>query len=248
MTYDHFHRLSAHFLRRSQGHHSDRERYLWTDSKPHVVRRKTRCGIDGRRLAKPDKDFSASNRQKFAGTDVKGNSLPSPGIDLQTQSRKRFHFRVRRYARFFAVTTELAAHNLLWIQRLDGFQYLDLFIADGFAVCSNRRLHGEVRHNLEQMVLHHITNGARLIVEGASALNAKLLRHRDLDTFDVVAIPERLEKRVCESEIQHILNGPLPEVMIDTEYRFLRKSADQDLIQVLCRYEVGSKRLFDDDA
>src|SRR5262245_50277444 len=170
MTRDHLHRLSAHFLGGSEGHHSDRERYLWTDSQPHVVRRKTRRGIYGRRLAKPDKDFSAGNRHTFAGTNVKRNSLPPPGIDLQTQSRKRFHFRVRRYALLFAVTTELAAHNLFWIQRLDGFQYFNFFIADGFAVCSNRRLHGQVRQNLEQMVLHHITDGARLIIEGASSL------------------------------------------------------------------------------
>src|SRR5262249_21123111 len=155
-----------------------------------------------------------------------------------------FHFRVRRYARLFAVAAELTADNLLRIQRLDRLQHLDLFIAHGFAVCSNRRLHGQVRQNLEQVVLHHIKDGARLIVEGASTLNTELLRHRDLHAFDVVAIPERLEKRVSESEVQHILNGPLPKVMVDTEYRFLWKSADQDLIQFLCRYKVGSKRLF----
>src|SRR5262245_14331585 len=97
MTRDHFNGLSAHFLRRSQRHHSDRERYLWTDSKSHVVWRETRGGIYGGRLAKSNKDFSTSYRQTFPSTDIEGDSLPPPGIDLQTQSRKRFHFRVRRY-------------------------------------------------------------------------------------------------------------------------------------------------------
>src|SRR5215510_2599448 len=104
MTRDHFNWLSSHFLRRSQRHHSDRERYLWTDSQPHVVRRETGRGIHRRRLAQLNKDFSTSYRQTFPRADVERDSLPAPGINLQTQSRKRFHFLVRRYARLFAVT------------------------------------------------------------------------------------------------------------------------------------------------
>src|SRR5262249_9643766 len=97
MARDHFNGLSAHFLRRSQRHHSDRERYLRTDSKSHVVRRETRGGIHRRRLAKSNKDFSTSYWETLPSTDVERDSLPPPGIDLQTQSRKRFHSRVRRY-------------------------------------------------------------------------------------------------------------------------------------------------------
>src|SRR5262245_59159731 len=98
------------------------------------------------------------------------------------------------------------------------------------------------------MVLDHVSYDAGLIVESASALNTKLLCHRDLHTFDIVAIPKRLEKRVRESEVEHVLNGPLSKVMVNTEYRFLGKSAGQDSIQFLSRNEVRSKRFFDDDA
>src|SRR5215471_16078352 len=98
------------------------------------------------------------------------------------------------------------------------------------------------------MVLYHITDGPGLIVKSASPLNSKLLRQRDLHAFDIVPIPEGFQKRVCEPEVQHVLNGPLPKVMVNTEYRFLGKSADQDLIQFLRRDEVCSKRFFDDDA
>src|SRR5215831_14123005 len=98
------------------------------------------------------------------------------------------------------------------------------------------------------MVLYHVTDGARLVVESAPALNAKILRQCHLYAFDIVAIPKRLENRVCEPEVENILNGPLPEVMVDTEYRFLLKLIGQDSIQLLSRDQVRSERLFDNDA
>src|SRR5215472_15324996 len=98
------------------------------------------------------------------------------------------------------------------------------------------------------MVLYHVTDGPGLIVKSASPLNSKLLRQRNLHAFDIVAIPEGFQKRVCEPEVQHVLNGPLPKVMVNPEYRFLSKSAYQDSIQLLGCDKVRSKRFFDDDA
>src|SRR5689334_8514405 len=98
------------------------------------------------------------------------------------------------------------------------------------------------------MVLNDIPDGARLVIKGAAALNAEILRHGDLNTLDIVAVPERLEKRIGEPEVQDILNRTLAEVMIDTEYRFLGKGAGQGPVQFLSRDKVPSKWLFDDDA
>src|SRR5690348_13831103 len=97
------------------------------------------------------------------------------------------------------------------------------------------------------MVLNDIPDGAGLIIKGAAALNAEILRHRDLNTFDVVAVPERFEKGIGEPEVEHILNRSLPEVMINTEYRLFGKSAGQSPVQFLSRGKVSSEWLFDDD-
>jgi hypothetical protein len=49
------------------------------------------------------------------------------------------------------------------------------------------------------MVLNHIANRAGFIIERAPALDAEVLCHRDLHTFDVLAVPERLQERILEA-------------------------------------------------
>src|SRR5882762_1917044 len=98
------------------------------------------------------------------------------------------------------------------------------------------------------MVLDNVSDGARLIIEGASALDTKILRHGDLYAFDIIAIPERFEKGIGESEVRHVLNRPLSQVMVDAEDRRLGKTAQQDAVELQSRGQVGPERLFDDDA
>jgi len=56
-------------------------------------------------------------------------------------------------------------------------------------------LRSQIAHHLKNMTLNNIPNRACLIVKGASTLYAEVLCHRDLDTFNVLTIPERFEKR-----------------------------------------------------
>src|SRR5215471_13641181 len=98
------------------------------------------------------------------------------------------------------------------------------------------------------MILNHIADGPCLIVESTSTLNTEVLRHRDLNAFDIVTVPERLEQRVCEPEVQNILNRPFPEVVVNPEYRLFREGADQDPVQFPSRDEVSTKGLFNDNS
>ena len=98
------------------------------------------------------------------------------------------------------------------------------------------------------MVLDDVADDAGLFVKGAAAGDADRLRHRDLDVLDVVAIPERLQQRVGEPEIQQVLHRLFPEIVIDTEDAILRDSFVQRAIERLRRREVAAKRLLDDDA
>jgi hypothetical protein len=50
----------------------------------------------------------------------------------------------------------------------------------------------------------------------------------------VVAIPDRFEKRIGETEIEDVLHRFFAEVVIDTEDRFLGKRPEQRYVQPTC--------------
>src|SRR5262249_32196409 len=102
--------------------------------------------------------------------------------------------------------------------------------------------------DLKQMVLHHIANRARLIVEGAATLDPEIFRHGNLHALDMVAVPERLQERIRKAEIANVMNRPLPEIMVDAENRRLLKSREQGPIELTGRGEICPEGFFDDDA
>src|SRR5262249_27787222 len=113
---------------------------------------------------------------------------------------------------------------------------------------SGGRLHSQIRKDLEKMILNDIAEGACPIVENSPALNAEIFSHRDLYAVDVIAIPERLQKRVREAKDQQVIHRSLSEVVIDAKDTCLIKSAEQNLVQCPCGFKVISERLLDDHA
>ena len=65
------------------------------------------------------------------------------------------------------------------------------------------------------MVLDDVADCPGLVVIAGALSNAFVLRDRDLDGLDKVAIPDRLEQRVREPEGEDVLDRFLGEVMID---------------------------------
>ncbi len=244
---DHLHRLADRLLPR-HAINADGNGDIGTDAGAHVIRLQIETLIHGRRLPQPDDDFGAGHRQALAGADVEGDAAPAPGIDLQLQGGKGFHLGIGGHSLLLPVAAKLPAHQVLRLQRRNGFQHLDLFVARRFAVGADRRLHGQVDQDLEQVVLDHVADGAGLIIKGAPALDAEIFRHGDLHAFDMIAVPERLQNGIGEAEEDHVMNRLLPQVMIDAENRFLVESREQDAIERQCRNEVVSERFFDDDA
>src|SRR6266446_9842779 len=98
------------------------------------------------------------------------------------------------------------------------------------------------------MILHHIADCTSLFVKFPSARDTKILSHRDLHTFDVIPIPDRLEKRVRETEVEYILHRFLAKIMINPKDSWLRKNRVQYLVQSLGRGQVPSKGLLEDHA
>src|SRR5579863_4711180 len=96
------------------------------------------------------------------------------------------------------------------------------------------------------MILHDVANRANSVVKTAPAFHTEIFRHRDLHAFDVMAIPERLDEGIRESEHQQVVHGPLPEIMIDAEYARLVESRAQRRVQLTRGREIPAKRLFED--
>jgi len=129
----------------------------------------------------------------------------------------RLDGRVARDTLLLPVTPVLPAHEIVGAERTDRAEYLHLLVANRLVIRRDRRLHREQAHHLQHVILDDVADRAGLFVELASALDAERLGHRDLDVVDVVAIPDRLEKRVREAEDRQVLDGSLAEVVIDAE-------------------------------
>src|SRR5258705_4939305 len=96
------------------------------------------------------------------------------------------------------------------------------------------------------MVLDHVADRARLVVERAASVNAEVLGHCDLHAFHEFAIPERLEECIRKAEEDHVVHRPLAEVVIDAKYMPLVERGEQDLVQLARGFEIVSEWLFDD--
>src|SRR5215472_7089601 len=99
-----------------------------------------------------------------------------------------------------------------------------------------------------RMASPYDADDACLLVELAAALHAEALRHRDLDVLDVVAIPDRLEERVGEPEVEDVLHRLFAEVVVDAIDALLGEHAVQHAAELPRRSEVPPEGFLDDDA
>jgi hypothetical protein len=102
--------------------------------------------------------------------------------------------------------------------------------------------------DLEQMVLDHVAQAARGLIERPTAADAEVLGECDLHAGHIVAVPERLQKRVGESEVEDVHDRLLRQEVIDAEDRIFREHLMRDAIQRPRRGEVAPKGLLDNDA
>src|SRR4029077_10502197 len=98
------------------------------------------------------------------------------------------------------------------------------------------------------MILNHIADCAGLIIERASALNSKVLRHSNLYALDLIAVPERFQNRILEADEDHVVHRPFSQVMIDAEDVLLIEGAEKNPIKLLRRDKVVTEGFFNDNA
>ena len=98
------------------------------------------------------------------------------------------------------------------------------------------------------MVLEHVPQDARALVERRAVADADRLGHRDLHVVDVAVVPHRLEDAVGEAQDEDVLDGLLAEVVIDPIDLLLGKHREQNAVELPPRLEVVPEGLLDDDA
>src|SRR5262249_6096662 len=149
--------------------------------------------------------------------DVKRYALPTPAIDGDAYRGEGFHLRAGGDAGLVLVAAKLTTYHVPWRERRHRLEDLHLLVADGFAVGPRRRFHCEIRQHLEEVILHDVADCSGLIVEGPAPLDAEVLRHGDLHTLDMLAVPDRLQERVGEAEERHVPHRPLAQVVVDAK-------------------------------
>src|SRR6202451_13889 len=95
------------------------------------------------------------------------------------------------------------------------------------------------------MVFDHIADRPGIIVELPTPFNPELLRHCDLHTFDVIPVPDRLQKAISEAKEQKIENGLFTKVVVDTKNSRFRKHSMKSGVQLLRRDKIVPEGLLD---
>ena len=201
---------------------------------------------DRRRFPEPHVHLGGRDGQALAGSHEERHAGPPPVVDLQTEGHEGLRLGLRVDALDRAVAVVLTAHVLGRVRSGHRAEDVDATVGDRVAAARGR-LHRDEREDLEEVVLHGVTEGTDAIVEAAPILDAEGLRHRDLDRLDVVAVPERFEDLVREPQVHDVLDRLLAQEVIDPVDLVLGQHLQQLAVECLRGREVVAERLLDHD-
>ena len=201
-----------------------------------------------RRLMEAERHHLTARGEAFAGAQEERDPRPPPVVDLGPHRRHGLGVRARRHARLGAVPLVLAAHHMPRFDRLEGLKDLDLLVAQVLGVQRRRGLHGHEPQDLEEVGHDHVAVGARLVVEAPPPLDRQRLGHIDLHVADVLAVPQRLEQAIGETEGQDVVDRLLAEEVVNPEDLRFAEDRMQRLVEGPGRGQIGAEGLLDDDA
>src|SRR6266446_7539003 len=217
---------------------------------------------NSRRFFEVDGNLSGRFRKAFPDTHVNRYIGPAPVVDEQAQCHKSFCLGIRLHVWFLTITGNrlaidrtlgvLATHNvrsdLTLRETAKGSDDFDFFVTNTIRAQVHRRLHCDKTKKLEQMVLHHVAQGAGALVKTGATFNSQSFGGRDLDVIDVMRIPKRRENRVRESQDQNVLRGFFSQKMIDSVSLLFGKGIADDAVKFSRRSEIRAEGFFNDDA
>lgn len=159
---------------------------------------------------------------------MEGNAGPAPVVDVRGDAGEGFHVAAfRRLIGLCRLAVDgaggiAAAHavagGMLGVEGAQGAQHLDLLVADAVGFERSRRFHRHQAQQLQDMALHHVTQGAGACVVRVAAVHAFALCDQDVHRLDVVAVPHRLQQGVAEAQGDQVLNRSLAQIVIQAEH------------------------------
>ncbi len=230
-----------------QGHRDPR---ILPQPQPHQVRLRVAVGSGEQRLGRTgqlDHGLERGGRHHLSGTHEERHPGPPPRVDVQPERGERLGRRAGGHPRLVPVVVELAAHQTPGVDRAHRPHDLHLLVAQRVGRRVHRRLHGQVRDHLEQVVLHDVPDRTDLVVEPSASRDPERLRHRHLHRRDVVTVPQRFEEGVCEAEGEQVLDRLLAQEVVDPQDRLLVEHVVQRRVEMACRLEVVAEGLLHDD-
>src|SRR5207248_11056023 len=98
---------------------------------------------------------------------------------------------------------------------MQGTNDFHFFVANAVGAEIGGRFHCNEAKKLQQMVLHHVAQGAGGFVVPGASFYPECFCGGDLDVIDVTRVPDGLENRIREAENENVLCSLLPEQMTD---------------------------------
>src|SRR5277367_3641033 len=114
------------------------------------------------------------------------------------------------------------------------------FSVDRAKIPVGRRFHRKQRDKLEKVVLDHVAQTAGGLVKPAAVFDAEIFGQGYLDAGYVVAVPDRLQERIGEAEIEDIHDRLLPDEVIDPEDRIFLEHRLRHVVELPGRGQVAS--------
>ncbi|KAI6754287.1 hypothetical protein HG530_012801 [Fusarium avenaceum] len=139
----------------------------------------------------------------------------------------------------------LANDDILGLNGGNGTEDANLFVADVLGIERDGSLHSQESENLEEMVLHNITNNAKLVEVTSTSFSAEGLLECDLDVVDVLSVPCGAEEGVTESEDQNVLDHLLSKVVVNSEQLLLVPVGLERLLKLTGAGEILTEGLLD---
>lgn len=185
-------------------------------------------------------DLSLLLVQSLAGLHDERHTVPTLVLDVCDQGAEGGAPRVLGHGIVLLVrglaaierTAVLADDDVLGLDGGDGTEDAHFLVANVLGRERDGPLHGKESQHLKQVVLHDITNDAKLVEISAAALGAKRLLEGDLNIVDVVTVPGSAEERVTKTQNQNVLHHLLAEVVVNAEELVFFPVGLQGLLQL----------------
>ena len=201
-----------------------------------------------RRVLEHEPDLRLVDRQVLAGADEERHAVPAPVVDPQLQRDVRLRRRRLLHARRPEVARVLAADVVLRVRGGHGAEHRRHPVLQRLRITAGRRLHRRRPDDLHDVVDHDVAQRPDGVVEAAAGLDAEVLGHRDLDARDVQPVPDRLEHRVGEAQVEHLVQAHLAQEVVDAQELGLVEVAVHLGVERAGGGEVVAERLLHDDA